>query len=182
MGTAEREELEIDERLIAQAQADPARFTRLYDRHFDRVYAFALLRSGSRAVAEDVTSETFHRALRELPRFEWRGLPYSAWLLRVARNLIADEGRRSGRLESLDAAPEESMSEPPQQAELQWRTALYAWVRRLPPDQQRVIELRFGAERSIAETAAELGRSPGAIKQLQLRAIRNLQQQATKDE
>ena len=80
-----------DERLLIEAaQADPARFVELYDRHVDRIYAYVSRRTGSRVVAEDLTSAVFEQALASLPRFEWRGVPFAAWLLRIAANALVD--------------------------------------------------------------------------------------------
>lgn len=85
-----------DERqLIAAAQADPCRFAALYDLHFERVYAYVARRVGNRAEAEDVTAEVFQQALASLPRFEWRGAPFAAWLYRIAANAIADRWQRT---------------------------------------------------------------------------------------
>src|SRR5208337_1849628 len=82
---------EADERLLVEAaQADPARFAELYESHFERVYAFIARRVRNREEAEDLTSEVFHQALANLPRFEWRGVPFVAWLLRMAANAIVD--------------------------------------------------------------------------------------------
>src|SRR5260370_1407037 len=92
-----------DERqLIEAAQADPRRFGELYERNFDRVCAFIARRTGDRAAAEDLTSEVFHHALAHLGRFERRGVPFAAWLLRIARNAVAD---RWGRLAPEQGAP-----------------------------------------------------------------------------
>jgi RNA polymerase sigma-70 factor, ECF subfamily len=80
---------QADERLLVEAaQKDPARFGDLYELHFELVYAFVSRRVASRDVAEDVTSEVFHKALANLPRFEWRGVPFGAWLLKIAANVI----------------------------------------------------------------------------------------------
>jgi len=87
-----------DERaLIEAAQADPARFVDLYERHFHRVYAYVIRRTGNRAEAEDITSEVFERALVNLPRFEWRGVPLVAWLFRIAANAMADRRQQIER-------------------------------------------------------------------------------------
>jgi RNA polymerase sigma-70 factor (ECF subfamily) len=86
---------EGDERsLIEAAQRDPRRFGELYERNIDRVYAFVARRAGGRAEAEDLTAEVFHHALANLARFEWRGAPFVAWLLQIARNALAARGRR----------------------------------------------------------------------------------------
>jgi len=87
-----------DERLLIEAaKADPQRFGALYERNFDRVYAYVARRSGSRGEAEDLTSEVFHQALANLGRFEWRGVPFAAWLLQIARNAVADRWQRLAR-------------------------------------------------------------------------------------
>ena len=79
-------ELESERRLEEASQRQPRRFAKLYERYFDRVYAFAFTRTGDRTAAEDVAAETFRVALENLPRFEWRGVPFSAWLFRIASN------------------------------------------------------------------------------------------------
>ena len=80
-----------DERLLIEAaKADPPRFAALYERHFERVYAFVARRTRHRGEAEDVTSEVFHHALAHLGRYEWRGVPFSAWLFQIARNSLTD--------------------------------------------------------------------------------------------
>src|ERR1700722_12788329 len=79
-----------DERLLVQAaQSDPAKFEALYELHFERVYYFVARRVHDRATAEDLTSEGFHKALASLPKYEWRGAPFAAWLLRIASNALA---------------------------------------------------------------------------------------------
>ena len=86
---------EADERLLIEAaQRDPARFAELYENNFERVYAYVARRVGNRAEAEDLTSEVFHQALANLQRFEWRGIPFAAWLFRIAANLISERCQR----------------------------------------------------------------------------------------
>ncbi len=161
---------EQDERtLVDAARADPARFLELYDRHFHRVYAYVSRRVASRADVEDVTSEVFHRALANLATFEWRGAPFAAWLFRIAANAIADRRRQAAR--EADDPPSDSEGQNP---DLERRVLLYELVGRLTGDQRRVIEMRFGEDRSILEVARALGRSEGAVKQLQRRAIERL--------
>ena len=163
---------EDDERtLIEAAQADPARFEQLYDRYVQRVYGFVSRRVGNRATAEDITSAVFEQALASLPKFEWRGVPFAAWLIRIAANAITDHWRRTAR-ESGDAAPE--MPDAGEMDATEQRAILFQLVDRLPDLQRRVIELRFGDEKSIREIAAALQRTEGAVKQLQLRALENL--------
>jgi RNA polymerase sigma-70 factor (ECF subfamily) len=152
-----------DERvLIEAAQADPARFVDLYERHFHRVYAYVIRRTGSRADAEDITSEVFERALVNLPRFEWRGVPLVAWLFRIAAN------------ERDSADPPPDVPDESESATIERRAMLFQLVDRLPDLQRQVIEMRFVDGKSIREVAAALNRSEGAVKQLQLRALENL--------
>lgn len=161
-----------DERaLIEAAQADPARFVEVYDRYVDRVYAYVSRRAGSRAAAEDITSEVFQLALTNLPRFEWRGVPLAAWLFRMASNALADHWRRQRR-EAQEPPPD--LPDEREHEELQRRVSLFQLVDRLPDPQRRVIEMRFVEDKSVRDVAAALDRSEGAVKQLQLRALENL--------
>jgi RNA polymerase sigma-70 factor (ECF subfamily) len=165
-----------DERLlIAAAQNDPARFTELYEEHFERVYAFIARRVRNRDDAEDVTSEVFRDALANVGKFEYRGAPFVSWLYRIASNAIADRWRRAAREQGTalaDDPPDESCNADPEEAEN--RARLFRLVVTLPSDQRRVIEMRFAEGKSIAEIAREIGRTDGAVKQLQFRAIQSL--------
>ena len=163
-----------EQRLIEAAQADPSLFAELYERYFDRIYAFIARRVRDRSETEDLTAEVFHRALANLGRFEWRGTPFAAWLYRIAHNAMADRGKRMAFESNLPdpvdpAAPAE---EEMQHAER--RAHLFQSVNRLPADQRRVIVMRFAHQKSIREIAGELQRSEGAVKQLQVRALENL--------
>ena len=161
-----------DERLLIEAaQADPRRFGDLYERNFDRVYAYVARRTGSRGEAEDLTAEVFHQALANLGRFEWRGVPFATWLLQIARNAVADRWQRLARERGEPAhAPDETANP----ADADRRAVLADLVARLPRDQQRVVLARFVEQRSLREIAEALGRSEGAVKQLQFRALESL--------
>jgi RNA polymerase sigma-70 factor, ECF subfamily len=165
-----------DERaLIEQAKQDPSRFAALYESHFERVYAFAVRHVRGREEAEDLTAEVFHRALAALPNFEWRGLPFGAWLLRIASNAAADRFKHSEReatFYGLEDPP--GAVEPADLEEIEQRASLFRLVDGLPVDQRRVIVMRFAEGKSIREISEELGRTEGAVKQLQFRALENL--------
>ena len=161
-----------DERLLIEAaKHDPARFADLYSRNFHVVYAYAARRVASREEAEDITSEVFHQALANLRRFEWRGAPFAAWLIKIASNAIADRWK----LQSREAAdpPVEELSDPSME-DVERQAALFQLVDRLPQDQRRVIVMRFAEQKSIREIAQEMKRTEGAIKQLQFRALEKL--------
>jgi len=162
-----------DERLLIEAaKTDPRRFGDLYERNFDRVYAFVARRAGGRGEAEDLTAEVFHHALANLGRFEWRGVPFAAWLLQIARNALADRWQRAAREHVAEPAPE--AGEDGMRAEVDRRAVLSDLVSRLPADQQRVVLERFVEQKSIREIARGLERSEGAVKQLQFRALESL--------
>lgn len=166
-----------DERLLVQAaQKDPARFADLYEQNFERVYAFVIGRVRNRELAEDLTSEAFHKALAALAGFDWRGIPFSAWLIRIASNLVLDHWRKSSR-EGLDELPEPVGSI--DMEDLEHRARLFRLVDRLPEDQRRVLQLRFAEGKSVREIAREMARSEGAVKQLQFRGIEKLRSQVT---
>ena len=160
-----------DDRLrIEAAQRDPSRFGDLYEEHFYRVYAYIARRVGDRHQSEDLTADVFREALAGIGKFEWRGVPFAAWLLRIASRAIADHFRRSGR-EAGNPADEREQGG---LAEIERRAMVFQLVERLPEAQFLVIHLRFVEQTSIREIAEEMGRSEGAVKQLQLRAIENL--------
>ena len=157
--------------LIEAAKADPRRFAELYELNFDRVYAFIARRGRDRAEAEDLTAEVFHHALANLGRFEWRGVPFAGWLLQIARNAMADRWQRAAR-ERGEPAPDPR--DDGHRADVDRRAVLADLVARLPHDQQRVVLERFIEQKTVREIARELGRTEGAVKQLQLRALQSL--------
>jgi RNA polymerase sigma-70 factor, ECF subfamily len=163
-----------DDRLLVEAaKKDPSRFAELYELNFTRVYAFIARRVGDRDVAQDLTSDVFHKALASIQSFEWRGVPFAGWLLRIAANMIVDRSKRSGR----EVSGQDDLPDPvsqPKLEEIDQHARLFRLVEQLPPDQRRVIGMRFAEEKSIREIAHELGRSEGAVKQLQFRALQNL--------
>jgi len=166
------------ERLLVQAaQEDPAHFAELYEDNFERIYAFVIRRVRNRELAEDITADVFQRALAGLRKFDWRGIPFSAWLIRIAANRVADQWKQIAR-EGNDPPPEQ-----PSDAnleEVEHRALLFRLVDRLPVDQRQVLQARFAEGRSIAEIAQAMGRSEGAIKQLQFRGIEKLRSQVSR--
>ena len=166
-----------DRALVEAAQRDRSKFADLYDRHFEHVYAFVLGRTRHRDEAEELTSEVFHKAFAGLERFEWRGAPFGAWLIRIAANAVVDRAARAARERGQPTAADAASADPPADAELERaeeRARLFRMVDELPRDQRDVIVERFVHERSIRDVAARLGKSEGAVKQLQLRALHQL--------
>jgi RNA polymerase sigma-70 factor (ECF subfamily) len=167
--------MEQERLLIEAAQKDPGRFAELYEANFERVYAFIVRRVQDRHEAEDLTAEVFHHALANLPRFEWRGVPFAVWLFRIAANAITDRIRNTKQ--TVDSSLAEDLDRTSWQ-EVERRATLFQLVNSLPEDQRSVVVKRFVEEKSIRDIALELGRSEGAIKQLQFRALESLRARA----
>ncbi|MEU4478397.1 ECF subfamily RNA polymerase sigma factor, BldN family [Micromonospora sp. NPDC023966] len=170
--------------LVERAQAGEAEaFGLIYDRYVDTVFRFVYFRVGNRQLAEDLTSDTFLRALKRIGSFTWQGRDLGAWLVTIARNLVADHFK-SGRYrlevttgDVLDADREDRGPEgSPEAAVVEHITnvALLTAVKQLNPEQQECIVLRFLQGFSVAETARAMGKNEGAIKALQYRAVRAL--------
>jgi RNA polymerase sigma-70 factor (ECF subfamily) len=157
--------------LIEAAQKDPSRFAELYEANFERVYSFIVRRVQNRHEAEDLTAEVFHHALANLRRFEWRGVPFAVWLYRIAANAITDRGRREKA--TVDSTLVDELDQPNWQ-DVERRATLFHLVDSLPEDQRSIIIKRFIEQKPIRDIAKEFGRSEGAIKQLQFRALESL--------
>lgn len=178
MPEAHHADLAAEQALVERARADPDAFGALYDRYVDRIYRFAFHRTGGHADAEDVTAQTFHRAFERIGAYEWRGVPFGAWLFRIARNALVDRTRR-GHAVSLDqiADGEPAADDAPCELALEAREALdevWAAVAQLAPMQRRAVTLYYGRDLSHAEVGRRLGRSEAAAKQLVYRAIKTL--------
>lgn len=174
-------------RLIARAQGEGPDAVRamaeLYTRYCDVVFRFIFFRVGSRPLAEDLTSDTFVRAMRRIRHFEWRGTDPGAWLVTIARNLIADHFK-SGRYRLETTVPDvigtgdraDRPEDRPEEIAVQnlSNARVLAAVRELSLEQQECITLRFMRQYSTEETAQAMGKNVGAIKALQYRAVRSL--------
>ena len=167
--------------LVEQAQRDPRAFGALYDCYADRVYRFCYRRSTSHYEAEELTAQTFRRALEGLPRFEWRGAPFGAWLFRIAANLVADRAsavKRSVSLEALAAGGREIAGDSalPLDGLLEAEEIDLLWeaVYRLPLYQQQVLVLRYAQGLGNQEVARIVNRSETATKQLVHRSLKAL--------
>jgi RNA polymerase sigma-70 factor, ECF subfamily len=170
-----------DERLLIEAaQRDPLRFAELYENNFHRVYAYIAYRVRNREEAEDLTAEVFHQALKNLGKYEWRGVPFAAWLVRIAAHAIADRRQRSAREHPLPEDEEAVLEAAGGGDAIERRALLAQLVDTLPDDQRQVIIRRFVDQRSISEIARELGRTEGAVKQLQFRALQSLRTRIAK--
>lgn len=171
------------ERLIALVElarsGDKDAFGMLYDHYQPSVYRFLYYRTRSQTLAEDLTAETFFRALRSMNSFRWQGRDFAAWLMTIARNLTTDHfkaGRTRLEMTTEDMTPHDDATEGPEDAVIAGLTneVLLRALTELPAEQRDCLVMRFLQGLSIAETAKVLDRSDGAVKQLQLRGVRNL--------
>lgn len=160
--------------LVIRATHDRAAFAELYDLYLPRIYAFCRKYSGTLEDAEDLTAQTFEKALKAISRYEDTGQPFSAWLLRIAANTAVDQSRRRGRT-GLSSADPDDLQEDSLVAEWEEAYWLHMHIARLPEDQREAIYLRFYEDQQIAEVGRRMGRSEGAAKQLLRRALRALQ-------
>jgi RNA polymerase sigma-70 factor (ECF subfamily) len=182
--TSNEESAADRDRLIALVElarnGDAEAFGMLFDHYHGSVYRFLFHRTRSTTLAEDLTSETFFRALRSMSSFRWQGKDFGAWLTTIARILCMDHYKaRRTRLELTTehmGLHDDSTTEGPEDAVLTSLTneVLLQALTELPTEQRDCLVMRFLQGMSIAETAAVLGRSDGAVKQLQLRGVRNL--------
>ena len=167
--------MQDEESLVRRAQQnDQQALSRLYEEYFERVYRYVAIRVGNRLDAEDITSQVFIKVVQSLPSYKLRGLPFSAWLFRIARNQVIDHMRKhSVKIETTWIEPLAiSQEDPTKLAELNIAIdELVKALMLLTEAQREVIELRFAAELSIAETAGIMGKSEGAVKALQYSAL-----------
>lgn len=163
--------------LIQRAKSDPEAFGILYERYVDRIYTYIYYRTGNQQDAEDLTARTFYKALKHIGSYVHRGAPFSAWLYRIAHNMVANWHRDRQRHQELrleeralhgqlaDASPEHSAEANEE------RAALLRAIRRLPADRQQLLLLKFIESMSNAQIGKVMGRSEGAIKSLYHRTL-----------
>jgi RNA polymerase sigma-70 factor, ECF subfamily len=169
-------------RLVERAQqGDRNALEDLYLIHFDRIYSYLHMSVGNRHDAEDLTTQTFLRMLESIGKFRFQSAPFSAWLFRIAHNLAMDHFRASKRVQPEDEVPEPEGAES-DSAELEalhsiGRQSLLELIEHLSEEQQQVLTLKFVFNFANAEVATILGKTEGAVKSLQHRALVSLQKQ-----
>ena len=183
-GRAGSENERVRELVERAQQGDRVALEELYLIHFDRIYSYLHLSVGSRHDAEDLTTQTFLKMLESIGRFRWQSVPFSAWLFRIAHNLAMDHFRAKRRWQ-----PEEEVSEAVQGEETSAeeqalaalaQASLLDLIQRLSPEQRQVLTLKFVFRFSNGEVATVLGKTEGAIKSLQHRALATLQKHVTR--
>ena len=182
VATAKASEAQRVRELVERAQqGDRSALEDLYLIHFDRIYGYLHVSVGNRHDAEDLTTQTFLKMIEAIGKFRWQSAPFSAWLFRIAHNLAMDHFRAARRWQ-----PEEEVPEPPPDEatsaeegalEAIGRRSMLALIEDLSLDQQQVLTLKFVFNFSNAEAATILGKTEGAVKSLQHRALVSLQKQ-----
>jgi RNA polymerase sigma-70 factor (ECF subfamily) len=166
-----------EENLVRRAQQkEQEAFAQLYEEHFDKIYRYVAVRIGDRMEAEDITQQVFLKALHSISSFKWRGVPFSAWLFRIAHNQVVDYLRKKKpSIVVIDEPPASSDNDPQLITEQKMNIEeLLSATKKLTKAQREVISLRFASELPIAQVANIIGKSKGAIKALQHSAIISL--------
>ena len=180
-----REDHRMVRGLVERAQrGDRSALEELYLLHFDRIYSYLHMSVGSRHDAEDLTTQTFVKMLEAIGRFQWRSVPFSAWLFRIAHNLAIDHFRANRRWQPEEEIPEavqgEVTSAEEQALVSLGQTSMLELIDRLSPEQRQVLTLKFVFRFSNGEAAAILGKTEGAVKSLQHRALASLQKHVSR--
>jgi RNA polymerase sigma-70 factor (ECF subfamily) len=172
-----------ESQLVARAKEDPSAFGQLYELHFQRMYRFVYSRVQDRAVAEDVTSEVFMKALRSLSRYQDTGRPFSAWLYQIAVNAVADRYRSHRPTEDIDQQFDLSDGSSLEETAAHRDEVRRVWghIEELPDQQRTALVLKFQEDLKIEDIALAMGKSPGAVKLLVHRGVTRLRQQMAAD-
>ncbi|MBA7625595.1 ECF RNA polymerase sigma factor SigW [subsurface metagenome] len=166
--------MQDEESLVRRAQhRDHEAFAQLYEEHFDKIYRYVTFKIGNKTEAEDMTQQVFLNALQSISSFKWKGIPFSAWLFRIAHNQVVDYLRSKKRTtvpldESLVSNDNNPQLLTEQKLDIE---QLILATEKLTEAQREVISLRFAGELSIAQVAKAMGKSQGAVKALQHSAI-----------
>jgi len=167
--------LQDEESLVRRArERDHQALAQLYEKYFDKIYRYVVFKIGNEMEAEDITQQVFLKALQSISSFRWKGIPFSAWLFRIAHNQVVDYLRKKTKQATVPIDESVvSFSSDPQLAVEQGLDIeqLLSATRRLTKAQREVVSLRFAGELSIAQVANIMGKSQGAIKALQHSAI-----------
>lgn len=171
------ESTDMEQELVERAKRDPEAFGDLYDMYFHRIYAYIYRKTGDRQAAEDLTSDTFMKALANIKSYRYTGQPFTAWLYRIASNVVTDYFRARRVTAPLDEGLQLTATGPgPEEAALRLddQQAVARAIQNLSPDQQDVILLRFSAGLKLKEIAQVVGKTEGAVKALMFRALGGL--------
>ena len=167
--------MQNEESLVRRAQqGEEAAFAQLYEEHFDKIYRYLAFKIGNRIEAEDMTQQVFINALKSISSFKWKGVPFSAWLFRIAHNQVVDYLRKAKKRATTPLSDSLVSTESDPQLTVEHSLdieQLISATKQLTKAQREVISLRFAGGLAVAEVAKIMGKSQGAIKALQHSAI-----------
>lgn len=171
-----------EEILVLASQGDRDAFGQLYERYVERIYNYVYYRTGNTHDAEDLTARVFQRAMNHIQKYTDRGLPFSAWLYRIAHNLVANWHRDRSRkqeipLDDMPILPTKGEHPERNLVRSQEQDSLLRMIRKLPAERQNLLILKFVEDLSNAEIGAIMGRSEGAVKSLYHRTLLALRDQ-----
>ncbi len=186
MSNNEKQDISMEEVLAKAIEGDLEAFSVLYKENVQRIYTYIYYRTGNKHDAEDLTARVFQRALSHIRKYEDKGVPFSAWLYRIAHNLVANWHRdRSRKKEiSIDETPMEIPSNDMPESSMikdQEIGVLMTYVRTLPADRQMLLILKFVDDMTNIEIASIMGKSEGAIKSLYHRTLLQLRDRINED-
>jgi RNA polymerase sigma-70 factor, ECF subfamily len=176
-----------DEVLKLASSGDQEAFGELYDRYIDKIYSYIYYRTGNKQDAEDIASKVFSRAMKHITNYQDRGVPFSAWLYRIAHNLVANWHRDNSRKQEVvleDYNNLQSKSEYPESQVLRFEeeAAILKLIQQLPEDRQQLILLKFVEHYSNTEIGVIMGKTEGAIKSLYHRTLTFLRDEINQEE
>jgi RNA polymerase sigma-70 factor (ECF subfamily) len=166
--------------LVERSKRDPDAFGALYDRYFPQIYRFAYSRVRDQSLAEDVTSEVFFKALKNIKRYTYSGHPFSSWLYQITLNAVADHYRGQRGEVELEEGGDMASDAPSVVDEVVRRDRsrrVWAAIQQLPPQQRDAMILKFGEDRKIDEIARIMNKTSGAVKLLLHRAVERLRRE-----
>ena len=180
-----KSDLKEESILIQRAKTDPEAFGVLYERYVDRIYNYVYYRTGNAADAEDLTARIFERAIKHIGNYKDQGVPFSAWLYRIAHNLVANWHRDNSRKKEIpldDGYNVSYLGDQPEAAILKTeeQEKLLVLIRQLPPDRQQLLILKFVEHLPNVEIGQIMGRTEGAIKSLYHRTLLSLREKNRK--
>jgi RNA polymerase sigma-70 factor (ECF subfamily) len=179
-------ELEQERELVERARSDIQAFGLLYDEYYNKIFGYVLRRTASINITQDITSEVFYKALKNISKFKWRAVPFSAWLYRIATNEIADHYNRNSRnkllevdIQSVFDLSQDSVEAEVEQAERDFRKqkdilVIHSIICQLPVQYQEIIALRYFEKKGLSEIAGILGKREGAVKSLLHRSLKKM--------
>jgi RNA polymerase sigma-70 factor (ECF subfamily) len=182
--TISNSDMDAEWKIIQAAQKNPAGFRPLYEKYYVSIFRFVLKRAGEENIAADISSQVFLKAMNKLPKYEYRGLPFSAWLYRIASNEVTQYFRKSSKSRVIsinDATMPELVTEEYSDDTEQQRTVLKQMLSELKDDDLIMVELRFFEQRSFKEIAGILNMTESNAKVKTYRIIERMKKKARKN-